>query len=241
MNKITKRADNDSKLINRNILDNIDISDQKRKELAIEVLGEFCINKVPIIREVFGSINSYKDKLDHARLLILLKIFRDKYETMDKFQNNLKKLLLDPYGMYLFQKILAIVNACSIDTLYIKVLANVLKNISDSDFKKLFDEHDYVLAQIEKITPQAMLILAEADKWPMISFSSSMSSGVTTGEGWDKDFAKKYGQIRNITDHKIIARISHAVNDLKNNNIFELRATSFKLNPIGEEIFKYLK
>lgn len=223
------------------ILENIEISTTKRRELAIETVGEVILSKIPIIGELTGAMDSYRSKLDSCRMLALLQEFKNRHDNIEKFQDVLKKLLSDHSGMYLFQKVVAIVNAGDINPEYIKLLANVLRNISDSDFKLLFEEHVYTLSQIEKLTPQGLLILAEASNWPFPSYASSTSSGITTGEGWDKDFAQRYGQARGIQDHKILIRVSHALNDLKNHNILELRPNALKLTPIGEEVAKYLK
>jgi hypothetical protein len=227
-------------LTHGNPIENINLSDEDSDNLLLETVGESFIGLFPFFDKIGKFLDSYQQKIDKAKLIILLKKFEDRHDNSEKFQEALKKLLTSPYGLSLFQKILRIVNANAVNLDYIKTLAIVLKRVSDSEFKDMFEEHNYVLSQIEKLTPQALLLLSDKHNWPGIDFPSTTTSGITSGKGWDTSFSTLYSNRKNMSDDKSVTRIAHSINELKNNHLVGLERDHLPLTVIGEEIFRYL-
>ena len=226
------------------LFDGIDLSEEKAQELLVETVGETFLDGVAEFIHISKFLNfskSYNQKIDRARTIMLLSEFKEKHENTDKFKGAFKKIISTPSGMNLLQKIIRITQVNIADKSYIDKLATVLKNISDSDFETLFQEHNYVLSQIEKLTPQALLLLSDQINWPPITFASTTSSGVTTGRDWDTAFAILYSNRKGKYDEKTRARIVHSINELKNNNLVGLEATHIPLTLVGEEVYRYLE
>lgn len=222
------------------LFEGIDLPEDTADVILLEALGESIVENIPVIGKVANFFQSAQEKLDQAKLMILLKGFRHKHDSNEEFQNAFKKLIGTPAGMALIQKVVRIANAGIIDQRYIGLLANVLKNISDSDFKEMFDEYNYTLSQIEKLTPQALILLSDHSNWPGISFSSTTTSGVTSGSGWDESFATLYSNRKGKPDQKTRNRISHSINEIMNNHLIDLKADNLPLTSIGNEILKAL-
>jgi len=240
MAKDLVKNDVKTKTVSVNPLKGIDLSEEAVDAVLSETIGETILGLIPGVEKLVNFLGTYQEKLDNARLLILLKEFKEKHESSEKFQESLKKLLASPSGLNLLQKIVRIVNAGVMDLKLIKLLATTLKKISDSDFKEMFEEHNYALSQIEKLTPQALLLLSDNSNWPGINFSSTTTSGVTSGKGWDTCFATLYSNRKGMPNERARRRITHSINELKNNHLIGLEATHLPLTDIGEEIFKYL-
>lgn len=226
----------------RGPLDGIDLSGKVITELLLETVGETALEALsPRIGKILNFTKTFEGKINEARTSILLRDFESKHESHEKFQESIKNLITNPAGIILFQKVVRIVNADILDEKYIKILAGVLKKISNSDFHVLFEEHNYVLSQIEKLSPQALLVLSDFSNWPSVSYSSTTTSGVTSGEGWDTSFATLYSNRKETPDEKTRARLSHVVNELRNNNLMIPERTTLPLTTIGEEVYKYLR
>lgn len=236
---LASKEENNLKVI-ENPLEGIELPKDITDALLLETAGEAIVALIPGVSDFLNPFKVYQQKLDDARTLILLNEFKQKHEKSERFQEALKQLLTSPFGVSLVQKILKIVNAGAVDLKYIKLLAVVLKGISDSDFKEMFEEHNYVLSQIEKLTPQALLLLSDSRNWPGIAFASTTTSGVTSGKGWDTAFATLYSNRKGMPDERTRTRITHSINELKNNHLIGLESTHLPLTDIGGEVFKYL-
>lgn len=237
-NEIQKADDPD--LEPPDLLAEIDLSNETRDKLLAETVGSTVLSLIPGVDKLVSFAESYKSKLDAARLALLLHFLEQKIGNLEQFQDRLKRLLTTSTGLIIFQKVVRISGAGVYDEEHIKILANVLKKVSESDFEELFEEHNYALSQIEKLSPQALLLLSEYSSWPTISFSSSTMSGTTAGSGWDVDFANQYSKDKGITDANVKLRIGHVLHELEGNSITVLEAKRISLSPIGEMVHKYL-
>ena len=223
-----------------NPLSSIELPDKLVDDLLIDTVGEAVLKEIPFISKFFGIIQSYKKKLDDARLYILLREFKNKHDTEEKFQIQLKKLITTPSGINLFQKIVRILNADIFDINYVKLLATVLKNISDSSFDKLFDKHNYTLSQIEKLSPQALFLIHDKSTWPQFSFSSTTVSNQILGEGWAPAFIKTYFGNKGIIEESKIQHGIHAIRELNNAGFVKIEKDRLYLTDIGENIYEYI-
>lgn len=219
-------------------LDGIELSDEKENEVLLEAFAEMGISFIPLIGRVFEFAGSVKSKLDEARQQILLSKLRSKCQNSEEFNLRMSKLISSPYGLSILHKISRILNADVFNPEYFDILASVLKNVSDTNIKDLFDEHNYALSQIEQLSPQALILLKDYLVWPTIEFAQTTTSGVTSGDGWDLDFVRKYLKCKNMVDGAISTRIKHAINDLRNRNLVTLRPSQLVLTDIGDQILK---
>lgn len=227
-------------LENRNPLSEIKLSEEKLDELLLETIGEASLESIPIAGKLISYVQKYKEKLDKARTAIFLETYKKHSESQDEFNDSLRRLLTSNAGLILFQKTIRILNKDSYDSNYIDLLATSLKNISDKDFEKLFDEIDYVLSQIEKLSPQALLILSKFESWQKCSLdrATSMSGQIIVGD-WDMQVATFFASNNPGTyDENAKERIAHAFRELENIRLVTLTEDRHVgLTPIGTEVY----
>jgi hypothetical protein len=223
-----------------NPLTGIEIPKGLKDELLVKTFGESVLTEIPFINKISEFLQSYKNKLDDARLLILLTEFKNKHETTEKFQSQLKRLITTPSGISLFQKVVRIINIDVFDVDCIKLFATALKKVSDSDLDKLFDKHNYVLSQIEKLSPQALFLLHDKPNWPTFNFSSTTLGNQVLGEGWAPAFVKSYFNAKRIVDDNKIQYGAHAVRELVNNSFVKVERDRLVLTGVGESMYEYI-
>ncbi|TRZ78476.1 hypothetical protein D4R87_00610 [bacterium] len=242
--EIIKKQTNITK--NKNVLDNIQLSKRKRIEILAKTLGKTVVEILPMVNEISKIISipqKYKNEVDSVRALILLNEFQNRLDLNEDFKNKLEKLLTSNAGLLLFNKIIRILNRGNFNEEYTGTLAEVLKKISSSDdLEKMFEEYDYMLSQVEKLSPQALIILSNFEVWRGGKFSGgSTVSGQTVSKNWSIEMADKFAQSKSIEDIKHRQRIAHAYLELESNRMLYLsNSSNVLLSSIGEEIYKYI-
>lgn len=242
---------NDKKIIKRinpcqikkdDPLQNIELSDEKRNELLIKTFGEALLKKIPLLGSLIDHAQQYQNKVNSARLAILLSKFEEQLSSLETFRNALSKLLTSNAGIILFHKTVRIVNNGNFEQEYIELLAKALRYISESDFEDLFNEHDYALSQIEKLSPQALLLLSNFESWKgvLLQGSTTMSGQTIVGD-WDVQATNFFVRSKSINDERIKKRIAHAFRELENYRMLYLtKNKNIALSPIGTEVYGYI-
>lgn len=241
-NKSIQKVNKDKEVELQDPLKDIELSEKKQDELLLETFGESLIEKIPFLGSLIGYGQKYQNKVDSARLAILLNKFEEQLSSFDDFKNTLGKLLTSNAGIMLFHKTVRVVNAGNFEQEYIELLAKALKYIAKSDFEDLFNEHDYVLSQIEKLSPQALLVLNDYDSWRTLALQRGTTmSGQTIVGDWDTQATTHFAHSKGIGDDRTKKRIAHAFRELENNGmIFLTENKHIGLSPIGVEVRGYL-
>lgn len=239
--KITKQ-DNSRQIKKADLLQSIQLTEEKRNELLLETFGEALLKKIPLLGSLIDHAQQYQNKVNSARLAVLLSKFEEQISSFEKFRDILGKLLTSNAGIMLFHKTVRIVNTGNFEQEYIELLAKTLKHISESDFEDLFNEHDYALSQIEKLSPQALLVLSSFESWRGISLQGGTTmSGQTIVGNWDDQVTNFFARSKNIEDERIKRRLAHAFRELENNRMLYLTGNkNIALSPIGTEVYGYI-
>ena len=245
MNKHTQSEDEMASIApSADVLSEIKITGLDKVEAVSDAVTRVFIDKtlglVPGVGILIGSIREYDNEIEKRKLEILLENFQQRFTSIELSVDRMTTLLGSGKGFVLFRKIAALTEIGPPEPEYITLLANALKRITDSDFTALFLDHSYMLYQMEKLTPHALILLADNAKWPKISFASTTTSGVTNGQGWDTSFADKYCEQKNFSEPIAKSRICHVINELRNSNICELQPQALSLTAIGVELTSYI-
>jgi hypothetical protein len=245
------------------ILNEIPIPEDKLAEIASQETGgtirDLVFNYLGIahLTNLFNlgeRINKAQKEWKRGKLLqFIIEESEDQKEKQKLFEN----FVTDPQGNILYNKVIRIVDDNPPNTYYIKLLANALKTIRDSDFKSRFSEHVYIVNQIEKLTMQALLLLSDYNSWPEFLISSYRSTGEFIDTSWVNEFLWVYAPQKEINDKNVIDRIAHSFLELEQNEMIrskvlkgrgytevnspELNKTKAKivLTQIANEIFNY--
>lgn len=231
---------------NTDILDSIQLPEEEQvKRILGEVAKKSICRQIPIIGEILEFAQNVKDQIREQKMNILFNKFAKKFETQDQIIGRLTSLFRSASGLILFQKVVHILdNGIMVEETeaWIDLFANVLRNITNSEFEKQFDEHSYLLAQIDTLTPHSLLLLSRYVSWKVYQFQNSTTmSGQTIVGDWDIQISDYFASNLKITDRNKKERIRHAFKELESRGLFKItHEKGASLTVIGEEIFNFV-
>ncbi|HVT75173.1 MAG TPA: hypothetical protein VHD69_02025 [Candidatus Paceibacterota bacterium] len=218
-------------------LENIGLSAEQIKEVVQASGTNLIVKIIPALDKFLGWIDYADQKIREQKLNNLLNVFISKFESTDKALKQIGELFRNRAGIILFQKIIQIIDNSSADDEWLNILANVLKNISNDDFVKHFEAKDYVLAQISKLTPQALIIINKHDIWKQAHIqNTTTTSGQTASGDWSEQITMFLRSKVGITDLHTGARINHSFRELESAGLIKLTGHELKFTAIGLEI-----
>lgn len=231
-----------SRAANVNPVEGINLPPEKIKEILLGATVKEGIQLLPFFGKVFQVVKNIDQEFKQAQLIILLREFKDHFESIDEAQRKLENLLTSKAGMILFKKLIHVLDNSDLDEEWLSLLGRVLYSISDSDFKKQFDKHSYTLSQIEQLSAQGLLLISQFNIWSKIKFtgSTTVSKQTLVGDRHNQ-LARFFCKETGITDGDVIERVKHAFNDLESKGIFYLtEGKSVLLTHVGGEILSYI-
>lgn len=233
-------------------LDSVKLSKEEESEIASSSVKKFIRDKAlglfkvgEIISEIINWNESVDEDIKEAKKQHLLAQYFDKSDRNEIALTNIKDFLSNAQGNTLFNKILRILDDTPPDLELSHHLSNALRYIVNSNFSALFEEHKYALGQIEQLTPQALTILSDNKSWPSMEMKSYSSNGGKITSDWLDNFSSAYANNKNITDHQVINRISHSVNELISTRLVEAhlireRNAQCHVTEIGKALLPYI-
>lgn len=225
-----------------NSIDQVEIS----TKITIRTLKNASIKVVagliPGINKLFQVFDTINQEVKEEKLKILLSQFGNRFDNIENALNHLRQLFQHKEGLILFSKIIHILDNEVINDEWIDVLANVLKTVSDSNVKEQFEKHSYILAQIDKLSPHALLLLHKYDSWSKVKFTDSTTVSRQTIVGdWDSQITNLFCSNTNTQDTEVKERIRHAFKDLEGRGIFKItKDKGVSLTQVGQEIYNYI-
>lgn len=200
-------------------------------------LGEVVNAILDWNEEVDGELTQLKK--DH-----LLATYFALTEATGESVEAIKRFITDPRGNTLFNKILQIQDDSPPDAELTWHLGSALARIVHSDFVGMFEAHKYALGQIERLTPQALTILAKHQEWPAFVVGGFQSNGPIIVSPWEAQFTMAYARVLAIADSGVVGRMLHSVQALRQDGLVQARTgqdgTRCVLTGIGQTIVAYL-
>jgi len=197
-------------------LDRIELSKEKYAEIIANAGTKTLGGKIPILGILLEGVDRITQKVREEKLKILLNGFEKRFNSTENALNQFKKLFQSGPGVVLFEKIVHILDNGTEDREWIDLLSNVLKNIVNNEIGKQFEELSYVLAQIAKLSPQALIVLSKIESWHSYKFtgSTTMSKQTVVGD-WDTQIAKHFATAIGVIDNNKIVRMAHTFRELE--------------------------
>lgn len=222
---------------------------------AVEGLGsavrDALVELLPggkIVSALLKSATETDQKLKQKKLEILLNRYFHRVDQTEDAVRNLEKFVTDPWGNALFGKIARIVDDNPPDTGLLDHLGRALKYMASGDFKALFEEHKFALAQIEQLTPQALTLIADHKNWPTWGAAGYTAVADTVTSPWAEEFGANFRSLEPWTDGAR-RRLVHVAHDLRARGFAEAKLTELpseifvarpQLTAIGRELLKYI-
>ena len=222
----------------------VEITKSKAKKLVRDkVLGIFKIGE--IVSEFLNWNESLDEDLREAKKEYLLAEYFEKNENNTLAISELRKFLSSPQGNTLFNKILRVLDDSPPDIELAKHLSSALQYIVKADFYKLFEQHKYALSQIERLTPQALSILADYRSWPMLSLGSYSANGSKVTSDWLMEFSQAYATKKGIHESEMQNRVRHSINELISARFIEAhlvgeKRAQCKVTSVGHSMLPYI-
>ena len=207
----------------RDSLDKIELSKEKYAEIIAKGGSKTLAGKIPILGTLLEGVDKITQEIREEKLKILLNGFEKKFLSTENALNQFKKIFQSKSGIILFEKIVHILDNGTEDREWIDLLSSVLKNIVNNDIEKQFEELSYVLAQISKLSPQALVVLNKKESWHPYKFtgSTTMSKQTVVGD-WDTQIAKHFGAEIGTIDKNKIVRMAHTFRELENTGMVHI-------------------
>lgn len=215
-----------------------------KKVIKDKLLGVFKIGE--IVSEIINWNSAIDEDLKEAKKEYLLAQYFEKNDHNEHALSQITAFLSSPQGNTIFNKILRILDDTPPDIELSDHLSSALQYIIQNDFERLFEEHKYALAQIEKLTPQALTIMADFEQWPLIRLGSSTSTGTKITSDWLFEFTNAYCESKNIHDASLVNRVQHSINDLISSRLIEAHRTDSgsakcMIADVGKSLLPYIQ
>lgn len=190
------------------------ISSKTKKTIRDKALGLFKVGE--IVNTLLNRNEEIDNEIKNAKKDLLLSLYFEKADQQENGIQQIKYLITNPRGNTLFNKITRILDNTPPDIELTKHLSNILYHISNSDFWKLFEDHKFVLWQIELLDPQVLSILADYKNRPTRDLLSYSSNWNKITSNWIPDFINEYIKSKHVTDPRMATKITHSMKELIN-------------------------
>lgn len=220
---------------NSDPLDKIELSKEKYADIIASAGSKTVGGKIPVLGILLEGVERITGEIREEKLKILLNGFEKRFDSTEEALGQFKKLFQSRTGVVLFEKIVHILDDGTEDREWIDLLSSVLKNVLDNEIEKQFEELSYVLAQISKSSPQALIILSKKKNWQTYKFtgSTTMSKQTVVGD-WDAQIAKHFAASINVTDKSKIVRIAHTFRELESTRMIFIADKKLACTEVGE-------
>jgi len=213
-------------------------------EQIIGVLGKATtgsvVSSIPGLNKIFEWVERVDQASREEKLKTLLIEYSGRFESFEDAISKLKLLTATRGGQTLFRKIIQIVDKGDEDQEWIRLLAITLKKVFETEFEKYFDAQMFVLSQIDRLSPQALILLSEYAIWKEVNIqSTTTTSGQTMGD-WIPQVTMFMRQKKGIDNLEVGARVNHSFRELESTGMINLKGHQLKLTAIGLEIHRII-
>jgi uncharacterized protein YqfB (UPF0267 family) len=220
------------------------------QDRALKTVRDKGLSLFGKLGDVVSTVINWNEQVNQdiadAKKMLLLEDFFNKVDDQAIAMEKLKELLTNPQGNTIFNKIIRILDDSPPDEELMKYLSKALKSITlGGNFEALFDQHKYALAQIERLTPQALTIISDNQQWPLIRIGTSMSFGAKITTDFYTEFTIAYCDLKGIVDEQKRIRIKHSVRELERQELMEAyrnkdNRANCQLTQVGLDLLPYI-
>lgn len=241
-------TNNDKKKINKqeeqtetSIVEATTITNEQNREALKAAALKTLTGAVPVVKDLVAIVEKINTEVKEQKLNNLLLSYRDRFESLELAQEQFAFLMSSGEGVMLFHKIIQMVDNGTTDEDWIELMASVLKNISNSDIVEQFEEKRYLLSQIARLSPQALIVLNKGQYWGSAKFTGATTTSKQTMVGdWDVQVSEFFMRSAGIKEESVKIRIAHAFRELESTGMVYLTEDkSLGCTQIGARIQNY--
>lgn len=218
------------------------LSEDEAMRAARNAAVSFGVKLIPGLGSIYELFEKIDDNLRQEKLQRLLNDFARQFAATDEAIAVLNKLFADRTGQILGRKLIQILDRGDPDPAWIEYLSIALKNVATKDFSEHFEELSFALAQLDRLSPPAVVVLAKFDIWTSIKLTgTTTTSGRTICGDWDMQLTNgcvHAGIAPNAPGKKV--RLAHAFRELESAGLTEIKAERVVLTPVGDELYRLI-
>ena len=223
-------------------VDDIELSEEQIEGALLEATTATIGANIPLIGRLFEFTERIRQAEKEEKLKMLLANFSSRFQSINEAMAKLNLLTSTRKGKILFSKLVDLLDKDTGEEEWIGLLANVLNDMSDANIEQRFKERSYVLSQIDRLTPQAMIVLGKYEQWKTVSLSGTTTTSKHTVSGdWDSQASTFLARTISITDSATILRMAHSFLELQSTGMILLDGSFIKLDIIGAEVYRSIK
>lgn len=221
-----------------NPLENVKLDSQQTTGVLMDATTGLIASNIPVFCKIFEWIERVERASREEKLNVLLAEYAARFDSFEDSISKLKIFTATRGGQTLFRKIIQILDKGEEDKEWICLLAIALKKILETEFEKYFDKQIFILSQIDRLSPQALILLSKYGIWRELKVQGTTTmSGQTTGD-WIPQATMFIRQKMSINNLEVGARVNHSFRELESVGMVDLRGDQLKLTAIGLEIYK---
>lgn len=221
-------------------LEKIGLSLQQGAGVLAEATAGSIVSSIPIINKIFEWMERIDQVSREEKLKTLLVEYTGCFNSIGDAISKLKLLTATRGGQTLFRKVIQIVDKGAEDKEWIGLLAVALRKLSETEFEKYFDAQMFVMSQIDRLSPQALILLSKYDIWRQKNIQgTSTTSGKTMGD-WIPQATMFMRLKLGVDNLEVGARINHSFRELESAGMVDLKGHQLKLSAIGLEIHRLI-
>ncbi|PAE24746.1 hypothetical protein [Bacillus sp. 7894-2] len=190
----------------KNLIDQYEISDNRKKQIEDQAikknLTSTLLSNTGLLGKVVKFFKDTDDEVNKSQQqekfdALIFDLITSQKVNNDTIQQ-IKELLLDPYGSMLFNKYSRILNNVPYYNEFIDLLGDALINISQEDYQEKYYDLDFLLTKIESLSPLALLLLTKLNDWQGETYNKTgdykLIDNIVQGD-WYTDFAAQYQSV----------------------------------------------
>lgn len=221
-------------------LGEVRLDSQQIAGVLAEATGGSIASTIPGLNKVFEWMERVDQASREEKLKTLLTEYAGRFGSVDDAISKLKLLVATRGGQTIFRKIIQIVDKGAEDKEWICLLAIALQKVSEAEFDKYFDAQMFVLSQIDRLSPQALVLISKYDIWKQANIqNTTTTSGQTTGD-WIPQVAMFTSKKLGVDYLEVGARINHSFRELESTGMVDLKGHQLELTAIGLEMHRII-
>lgn len=186
-----------------------------------------------LVFDIADTGDKLKAKLEDMKKIMLLGEYVQKVDDQEQGLRKIIDLITNPYGLSIYSKMINILVDAPVDDDMVDIMSDYLKQLTDEeDLSRAFSRHKTILSLIDKCSTQALILLRNADQWPVVPFlgASVVLGGRVQGDN-TRAVAEAFVQI-NLFSSLSINDVQMAVTDLETNGLARFLSGHPNNNPL---------
>ncbi len=228
--------------VTRDVIGKVELSRERIRAALVAAGTRTVAGQVPILREILGAVDNINSEVREEKLKILLEQFASKFDSLEQALAQLHRIFRERAGLIVFQKIVQILDNGETDEEWIGMLATTLERMTGDDIQTSFEEKTYLLSQIARLSPQALIVLGKYDLWGVVRITgTTTTSGRTVAGDWDQQAARHFARVVAVTNANTTVRMAHAFQELESTGMIRLEGERIDRTAIGNDLYGHIR